>query len=77
MAMIRKTLVLAALMLGFGLTSCGSVNADKFEVDPDRANVNSDSLDLVDPDKFNVDDDNNGVKDIEDNDKLDPETDID
>jgi hypothetical protein len=77
MAMIRKTLVLAALMLGFGLTSCGSLKTDKFEVDPDRANVNSDSLDLVDEDKFNVDDGNNSLNDVEDNDKLDPETDID
>jgi hypothetical protein len=77
MAMIKRTLALAALMLGFGLTSCGSLNADKFEVDPDRANVNEDSLDIVDDDKLNVDDENNSLQDLEDNDKLDPETDVD
>jgi hypothetical protein len=77
MAEMRRLLALAALMLGLCLTSCGSLNADKFEVDPDRANINEDSLDVVDPDKFNVDDDNNSLEDIEDNDDLDPETDVD
>ena len=35
MATIKNLLVLAALMLGFGLTSCGSVKADRFEIDPE------------------------------------------
>jgi hypothetical protein len=51
-----KTLLLASaglLMLG----GCGSFEADRLEIDPDRVNINDDSLDLVDEDRFNVNDD--------------------
>jgi hypothetical protein len=65
---IHKYLLSSVVTVGAALSmaGCGSMEADRLEVDPDRFNVNDDSLDLVDPDRFNVDDD-----------QLDLETDVD
>jgi ABC-type uncharacterized transport system auxiliary subunit len=64
--MLSSLSLLTALLLALAGCGTSSLNADRFEVDPDQFNVNEDSLDLVDDDRFNVDED-----------QLDLETDVD
>lgn len=73
MAEIRKTMmsIAVAMFSSLLISGCGSMKADRLEIDADRVNFDGDRLNVdndrydledgdrleVDPDRFNVDDD--------------------